>query len=103
MVFKDPKLADMYRKENITMDDLKKMVTDFETDIRENDWKGKYGCYDDHILLIYAMSKMAENIWSTRILPRNNIVKEKLIQVYCLDPGNVATDMNNFQGELSIE
>jgi hypothetical protein len=49
------------------------------------------------------MSKLAENIWSTRILPKMPMVMQKQIQVYCLDPGNVATEMNNFKGELSIE
>jgi len=49
------------------------------------------------------MSKLALNIWSTRILPKNPTVSQKHIQVYCLSPGYVATDMNNFQGDLSIK
>jgi hypothetical protein len=35
-VFRDSKLADTYRKENITMDELKQMVKTFENDIRSN-------------------------------------------------------------------
>jgi len=36
-------------------------------------------------------------------LPKNLTVNQKNIQVYCLSPGYVATDMNNFQGDLSIK
>jgi len=33
-VFKDSKMADTYRKENITMDELNQMLKTFESDIQ---------------------------------------------------------------------
>lgn len=51
----------------------------------------------------YIMSKMAINIYTTRLLPQHPLVLWKELQVYGQCPGYVATDMTDFKGFLSVE
>lgn len=49
------------------------------------------------------MSKMAINIFVTKVLPLYPEVIRKEIQVYAQCPGYVATDMTEFKGFLTAE
>jgi hypothetical protein len=49
------------------------------------------------------MSKMAINVYMTRILPLRQDIIDKEIQVYGQCPGYVSTDMTENKGFLPVE
>ena len=81
-------LQDRVLDDSLTKEGLDKIAEEFFIAMRENTLK-KLGFPNT----MYGMSKVFINVYITKILSRKEDVLKKGIQVYCLCPGWVNTDL----------
>lgn len=87
-VLKSDKLKEAFADPTLTRSKLFGLAKDFYEAVKDNTWEEK-----GYPKAGYAMSKLHINLYSTKILPWQDEVVKRNIQVYGLCPGWCRTDM----------
>lgn len=90
-------LQDQFLSNELSIDGLQKMVTDFKEAVKEGDY-AKYGWIEKP----YYVSKMFINTYA-RLLAKTKEMLSQNIQVYAASPGYVKTDMTSNDADRTIE
>ena len=93
-------LKKRWRKAEASKKDIFDLVQEFEKDVEAGNEKQKG--WPNDFFGNYGLSKLALTVYHSA-LTKNEIVKNKEIQVYIACPGYVDTDMSDHQGTLTIE
>ena len=93
----DSTISERLRNPKLTRSELKTIVDDFCTDVKNHKYPPDRGDY-----IIYGLTKLALNYY-TKIFCEEKEVKDKNIQIYACHPGCVRTEMWGPSAPMSIE
>jgi len=87
-ILKSKELLEKFKDEELTREKLFGLAKDFKQAVEDNTFEEK-----GYPKQSYSMSKLCVNLFFTKILPWQDDIIKRNIQVYCLCPGWCRTDM----------